>query len=282
MLNTIFIRNYCLRAEAGAEGGGAPADSTQTTATTPAGNAPVNAADTPPATPEGSTPAQAEPAAPNQTADSTPEYSEDAAKALENAYALNPDDSKADPAKTDNSAADGYTVTFPEDFAPADDAGALAQLLAPIAKESGLEGPAFGGLFAKSYAAIQEAQKKAVWQERFQQDAQLKKDWGSQYESNMATARGHLTFLKEKAGLTDDDLAVFASPKGMRALYAMASAGGERQPAGLAQQTAGEKAWADDLLHNPNHPDREAFYNPNHPRYKEVNARWRRANGAEA
>lgn len=42
-------------------------------------------------------------------------------------------------------------------------------------------------------------------QNRFQQDTTLKKDWGADYEANMDIARSHISFLKEKTGLSDED-----------------------------------------------------------------------------
>lgn len=140
-----------------------------------------------------------------------------------------------------------------------------------------MDGEAFGKLFADSYAAIEAARERAEWQNRFLQDAELKKDWGADYEANMATARSHIDFLKEKAGLSEDDLAVFSSPKGMRALFAMASVHKAPPAAGLAASQT-EKSWADAVM-KPGHPDYEAFTNPLNPRYKEVNQRWLRAHG---
>ena len=163
-------------------------------------------------------------------------------------------------------------------FAEHPEVQAFNTILAPIAKQSGIDGTSFGKLFADAYTAITEAQQRAEWQNRYQQDTDLKKDWGADYEANMATARSHITFLKERAGLTDDDLAVFASPKGMRALYAMATAHATPPAAGLDMNTISEQTWAKSVM-SPDHPDHDAFTNPMNPRYKEINNRWLRANG---
>lgn len=217
-----------------------------------------------------------------------PEYTPEAAAALDAAYALSepaPDtsaqvdsppetspDPAADPAQQD------YTISFPETFAQNAEAQAFNTILAPIAKQSGIDGTAFGKLFADSYAAIETARQQAEWRNRFQQDLDLKKDWGSDYEANMTTARGHIEFLKQKAGLTDADLAVFSSPKGMRALYAMATVHASPVAAGLDMGTITEQTWAKAVM-QPGHADHDAFTNPLNPRYKEVNQRWLRANG---
>lgn len=211
-----------------------------------------------------------------------PQYTKQAADALNAAYALTEpaaDTSPSEPGtEVPDNSTDDYTLTFPDSFADHPEAQAFNTILAPIAKESGIDGTAFGKLFTEAYAAITEAQQRAEWQNRFQQDADLKKDWGADYEANMATARSHITFLKERAGLSDDDLAVFASPKGMRALYAMATAHATPPAAGLDANTITEQTWAKAVM-QPGHTDHEAFINPLNPRYKEVNQRWLRANG---
>lgn len=214
-----------------------------------------------------------------------PQYTKEAADALTAAYALtaepSPDSASSEQGTSDpenSTSSDDYTLTFPETFAEHPEAQAFNTILAPIAKESGIDGTAFGKLFAEAYTAITEAQQRAEWQNRFQQDSDLKKDWGADYEANMATARSHIAFLKERAGLSDDDLAVFASPKGMRALYAMATAHAAPPAAGLDANTITEQTWAKAVM-QPDHADHDAFVNPMNPRYKEVNQRWLRANG---
>ena len=221
-----------------------------------------------------------------RSAEAGPEYTPEAAAALNAAYALTAQpasataeqgDSPTDSAPADSAQQD-YTLTFPDTFADHPEAQAFNNILAPIAKQSGIDGSTFGKLFADAYSAITEAQQRAEWQNRFQQDSDLKKDWGADYEANMATARSHITFLKERAGLSDDDLAVFASPKGMRALYAMATAHSTPPAAGLDANTLTEQTWAKAVM-QPGHADHDAFVNPMNPRYKEVNQRWLRANG---
>lgn len=249
-----------------------------------ANNSEQPATDTPNSSEHGTsvpTQPQAEPQQPE-----IPEYTAEAAAALDAAYALSAPsvDENADPAQNSQSAidnsqsSDDYTLTFPDTFAERPEAQAFSTILAPIAKESGIDGTAFGKLFADAYTAITDAQQRAEWQNRFQQDSDLKKDWGADYEANMSTARSHIAFLKERAGLTDDDLAVFASPKGMRALYAMATAHAAPPAAGLDTGTITEQTWARAVM-QPDHADHDAFVNPMNPRYKEVNHRWLRANG---
>lgn len=216
-----------------------------------------------------------------------PEYSKEAADALNAAYSLTepaePQSGLATPQSEDATAPDNggqpdYTLTFPDTFAEHPEAAAYNTILAPIAQQSGIDGEAFGKLFAESYTAIENARQQAEWKNRLQQDTELKKDWGADYEANMRTARGLIQFLKDRAGLTDSDLTVFASPKGMRALYAMATAHAAPPAAGLEQNAITEKSWAQSIM-QPDHPDHAAFVDPLNPRYREINQRWLRANG---
>ncbi len=222
------------------------------------------------------------PAAADTQPQTGPAYTPEAAAELDAAYALTAPDEQPNILTDSPAAADtgepstDYTITFPDTFGQ--DTDAYNTILAPIAQQSGMDGAAFGQLFAESYTAIENARQQAEWKNRFQQDTELKKDWGADYEANMRTARGHIQFLKDRAGLTDSDLAVFASPKGMRALYAMATAHAAPPAAGLEQNAITEKSWAQSIM-QPDHPDHDAFTNPMNPRYKEVNNRWLRANG---
>ncbi len=243
-------------------------DTTPETAPAPAPNpAPANTPSEPVKTEQGT---------------SVPEYTPEAFNKLNEAYSLTKPETEnkqnTPPLQNTEEENADYTLTFPDTFAERTDAQAFNAIIAPIAKQSGIDGASFGKLFADAYTAIEEASQRAEWQNRFQQDADLKHDWGADYEANMQTARSHIAFLKEKAGLTDADLACFQSPKGMRALYAMATAHAAPPAAGLETCTLTEKAWAAAVM-QPDHADHDAFTNPMNPRYKEINQRWLRANG---
>lgn len=290
MLNALFPQYYVLRAEESGEG--VPGDSSPASESSAAtGTEAEGSSEIPPAagaegTGKSSDGVQSGSGATQSGGDpvnNIPEYTPEAAAKLDAQYDFNEPQNPEDGAKGSEQKSEDreqeYAVTFPEEFAEAPEATAFGAILAPIAKESGLDGAAYGKLFAASYAAIESARQKSEWENRFRQDAELKRDWGSDYEANMKMARGHIAFLKEKAGLTEADLAVFKSPKGMRALYAMAAAHGEKPAAGLSTSQASEKSWADSVLKDPSHPDRNALFDTSDPRYKEINARFRRAHG---
>lgn len=165
-----------------------------------------------------------------------------------------------------------YAVEWPEDYAPNE---AFSELVTPIAKDSGLSGKQFGEVTSKVVQALQQAE----YANMEKSDAELKADWGAQYEANMKVAKKEAKWLMKEAGLTREDMAVLQSPKGMRLLYALATAHGERGAAGAAQVSASDKNWANEVMNNPSHPDYQAFFDPTHPNFKRLNARWNKING---
>lgn len=165
-----------------------------------------------------------------------------------------------------------YQLSYPENW-NADPA--FTELVTPIAKKSGIDGKTFGALTAEVIGKMQEAE----YANMVKTDAELKKDWGADYDANMKAARAEAAFLKKEAGLTDDDLRVFASPKGMRALYAISLTHGERGAAGMKEVSASDKAWAEEVMNNPAHPDYKAFHDVDDPRWRLVNERYNRAKG---
>jgi len=202
----------------------------------------------------------------------------DVAEAMRSAYALTEpeaaqDEGLADGAPGEAGGEAAYAVEYPEGFA-AD--AAFTEIVTPIAKESGLDGRRFGELAAKVLHGLNEAE----YANMARTDAELKRDWGADYQANMKAARAEAAFLKKEAGLTDEDLRVFACPKGMRALYAISRTHGERAAAGTqGAASVSEKSWAQEVMSNPAHPDYRAFHDPEDPRWRKVNERWNRANG---
>ncbi len=209
----------------------------------------------------------------------------DVADAMRKAYAI------AEPVGEENAGASGepgaagggekgaqedkgaeYKVEYPEGW---QDEAAFTEMVTPIARESGIDGKTFG----KVTAQVLQAWSDAEYANMAKTDKELKEDWGADYDANMKAARAEAAFLKREAGLTDEDLRVFACPKGMRALYAISRTHGERAAAGTQGVSAGEKAWAEDVMKNPANPDYHAFHNVSDPRWRLVNERYNRAIG---
>lgn len=163
-----------------------------------------------------------------------------------------------------------YAVEYPEGFAVDP---AFAEIVAPVAKESGLEGKVFGALTARVVGAMQDAE----YANMVKTDAELKKDWGADYHANMKVAKATAERLMQGSGLSRQDLAVLQSPKGMRLLYAISQMTGERAAAGTAPAAASESSWAQEVMTNPQHPDYADFRDPSSPRWRQLNERYNRA-----
>lgn len=244
------------------------ADVTTTTTTTGAETAAETA-------PETGAETQAPEATPEATTEAT---ASDVAAAMAKAYAITEPEPEAEAeagAEAGGEQKEGeeeYQLSYPENW-NADPA--FTELVTPIAKKSGIDGKTFGALTAEVIGKMQEAE----YANMVKTDAELKKDWGADYDANMKAARAEAAFLKKEAGLTDEDLRVFASPKGMRALYAISLTHGEKGAAGMKEVSASDKAWAEEVMTNPAHPDYKAFHDVNDPRWRLVNERYNRAKG---
>ena len=191
------------------------------------------------------------------------------AEAMRSAYNFDlpaEDQPPADPPAEDKPA---YAVEFPEGFAVDE---AFNGIVTPIAASSGLDGKAFGALTAKVIGAIQDAE----YANMVKSDAELKSDWGAEYNANMLAAKTAAHKLKQATGLTDKDLAPLQSPKGMRLLFAISQLTGESSAAGVSPASASESSWARDVISDPNHPDYHDFRDPSSPRWRELNARYNR------
>lgn len=277
MHNTLFIRRWVLREEEQGQGAGNGGASPAAGVSGDGGAAPAAAAAG--GEPAGGTPAGGDGGTP--PGDGGPEFNEDAAARLQGQYSLTePDDGAGAKAADDGGE---YRLEFSREFLEGarfgEGAGeVLNGVLGPIARESGVSADVFGKLFERSYSAVVRAQEEAQWRRNFQDDADLKRDWGAEYEANMREARLHAAWIVKNAGVTEADLAVFQSPKGMRVLHALARAHVQPAAAGVGSAGVGEAAWADAVL-KPGHPDHDAFGDPLDPRYRELNERWMRAKG---
>lgn len=140
------------------------------------------------------------------------------------------------------------------------------------AKEAGLDSKA-AGVYT---AAVLEALNKAEMENIAKTDAELKQEWGSDYQPNMKACKAFLARHAKVCGLTQDDVAVLQSPKGFRLLYSFMSRTGEQAAHGTDPQAASQvdKSWAYSVMHDPTHADYRAFHDVQHPRYGEMHERY--------
>lgn len=202
-----FLR-ICRAAEETPEGGGPPA--------------PQQPEDTPPAQPPAPGEEQAPPN-PDNPGEAAPEsgevdFSLDAPppdgkeQPGDETEPGNPEDSK-EPEKP-------YELELPDDLDVTDDFKAT---LKEHAKASGLEGKAAGKFVSGVIKSMQEAEQANI----AATTKELREDWGKNFNANMKSVKEFAGKLKQKSGLTTEDLAPLQSPKGYRLFYALMKSVGE-------------------------------------------------------
>lgn len=166
-----------------------------------------------------------------------------------------------------------FAMEWPEGYEASEQ---FTEITEAAAKEAGIaDGKLAGAYTAKVIAALQEAADKRVAAD----DAELKADWGADYQTNMTECKDFVKRMGTKAGLTEDDVAVLATPKGMRLIQAIRSEVGEGVAAQGKRASAADQSWAREVMSNPSHPDYKAFHNPSDPRWREVNKRFNAIKG---
>ncbi len=259
MITTMTLMRHVLRApDAGMEGGGGAAAAPAAEPVTggePVGESPDALTDAP----AGDAPSQAEPTA-QELMDA---YSGEGGESSD-------EDGEPMSQQEGGEAAEEYALSFSEEFSPDP---AFLNLVTPHAKELGIDPAQAGGLVERTIASIQQAE----YANMVESDAALKKDWGAEYQSNKQAVESYKVQLREQAGLTKEDMAVFNSPKGYRLLHALMGVTQAKPTAGVGTSSATEASWARDAFNNPSHPDHKALHNPSDPRWAEVNARYNRA-----
>ena len=167
-----------------------------------------------------------------------------------------------------------FAMEWPEGYDATEE---FASLTTEAAKAVGIkDGKLAGAYTAQVIRAIEAEADKRVAAD----DAELKNDWGADYEANKLECQAFVKRMSAKAGLSEQDVAVLATPKGMRLIQAMRTEVGEGAAAvGKPTASAEDEAWAKAVMTNPNHEDYKAFHNPSDPRWRSLNARYNRVKG---
>lgn len=167
-----------------------------------------------------------------------------------------------------------FQMVWPEGYEATEQ---FAAITTEAAKAVGItDGRVAGEYTAKVIAAIEAAADKQVAAD----DAALKDDWGADYEANKDECQAFVKRMSAKAGLTEEDVAVLATPKGMRLIQAIRTEVGEGAAAvGVPAVSAADEAWAREVMTNPQHADYKAFHNPSDPRWRSLNARYNKVKG---
>lgn len=158
-----------------------------------------------------------------------------------------------------------YEIEWGDGFVEND---ALREMLKGHAQSSGLP-PEAAGKFLQEVAASIRADEETALKES---DRSLREDWGSDYETNVASAKAFAQKLSRESGVPMEKMGVFASPDGFRLLNAIAKTVGEGGLKGDRQtvKTMNSAQEAEEVLTNPNHRYYKAIAEPSHPLYQEA------------
>ncbi len=243
---------------------------------TDATNTATAAAETPAAEETTQTPQAAETTQTTQT-ENTPERSaSDTAAEMRAGYSFDapaePETQETPPAAETDAAP--YALEFSDNFTPQDE---LLSVLTSKAQATGLSGREAGAYTEAVISALQEQE----YANMVQTDAELKRDWGSRYADNKKDVVRFAEDIRQRAGLTREDMAVLQSPKGFRFLHALMEAtNGSQQAAGLERSAPSVgSSYAEAVMNDPMHPDFRAFHDPSDARHRLVNDKYNRAVG---
>lgn len=250
--------------------GGADATAT-TTATTTAEETQTTTQETP------ATDASQQQPSPDQPKQESPQEEQKTPPSVKDAYKVDTEGSEEEQPenteqKPDSEEEQPYAIEWPEGYEATPEFEAVA---VEAAKGSGLDGKAAGLYTSRVLDALNEVEIKNM--ERT--DAELKEEWGGDYNARMKECKSFLSRHAKQSGLTNEDIAVLQSPKGFRLIYSFMQATGE-SPAHMGKADASTKSWAHEAMNNPSHPDYKALHELNDPRHDEVTRRWYRAQGA--
>lgn len=167
-----------------------------------------------------------------------------------------------------------YSLSFSDSFEQNEQ---FTSIVTPVFEKAGIDGKLGGSLIEQTILALNEFEQK----QREQDDADLKEDWGADYQANKAAAQAaRKQLIAMDSRLSEDDMNVFSSAKGMRILFALGEhLNGKGATDTTARGSANDKAWAHEVMHNPAHPDFHALHNSSDPRFSEVNDRYNAAMG---
>lgn len=243
---------------------------------TDATNTATSAAETPAAEEKTQTPQSAETTQEQQTESAHESRASDAAEMRAgysfDAPAAEPETQEATPAAESEAAP--YALEFSDNFTPQDE---LLSVLTSKAQATGLSGRDAGAYTEAVISALQEQE----YANMVQTDAELKRDWGSRYADNKKDVVRFAEDIRQRAGLTREDMAVLQSPKGFRFLHALMEAtNGSQQAAGLERSAPSVgSSYAESIMNDPMHPDFRAFHDPSDARHRLVNDKYNRAVG---
>lgn len=166
-----------------------------------------------------------------------------------------------------------YVLELPDDLEVTDE---FKDILKERARESGLDGKAAGKYVSGVIKAMEEAEQANITQGT----KELREDWGKNFNANMDAVKTFAFKLREKSGLTPQDLAPLQSPKGYRLLHALQQLVGEDTFVdGKTAPVIDPQKEAQRMLTDPSHRYYKAIHDQTDPLFLEANHEYNRLVG---
>lgn len=168
-----------------------------------------------------------------------------------------------------------YAPDFGADF---DESDEMRAQVTRHAREAGIEASAAGRFVAALCSMFkQQEQAKAA------SDLEgLQRDWGGDFERNMAATKRFLGGMLRRGEISEADARELMSPAVFRFAHAVQARLGEGRVAGTnARDAAGRKAELDDMLYNTENQYFKALANPRSPDYAAAAAHFNEVAGAK-
>lgn len=102
----------------------------------------------------------------------------------------------------------------------------------------------------------------------------LRKEWGTKFDGNLATARRTFEMLCVKSGVNGEEVSFLNDPKFAKLMASVSKLMAESDVVGIGNSSISKmrsnQEEADDIVNNSNHPDYKALYTPSDPRHAEI------------
>lgn len=158
-----------------------------------------------------------------------------------------------------------YVLELPDDLEITDD---FKNILKDQAKGSGLDGKAAGKYVSGVIKAMEEAERVNMAKDT----RQLREDWGANFNANMDSVKAFAFKLREKSGLTPEDMGPLQSAKGYKLLFAVKQLVEEDTfVGGKTEQINDPQKEAHRMLTDPTHKYYDAMRDQTNPLFLEAN-----------
>lgn len=193
---------------------------------------------------------------------------------------LDEQETQASPPEGNNEAPE-YAIAYPEDFSGDD---ALKSLIAEHGSKAGIPADAMSAFVASMDAALAKSQEEQTAKSREaarREIADLKTEWGADYNARLTACRRTASLVAKSLGCTVKDVAAmgFGTAAGTRILHSISQLIGEPGLKGQPSETVGGRDTAIKIARDPNHPLYKAFHDASDPRHGEAESMFNKLYG---